>query len=89
MNLRTTVSEEEVARVYSRMNKEAEENGYHLNPDIEFTRSLVRGILINEKRYGYGSCPCRISSENTEKDMDIICPCDYRDQDVLDYGACY
>jgi ferredoxin-thioredoxin reductase catalytic chain len=24
-----------------------------------------------------------------ELDRDIICPCDYRDPDVLEYGACY
>ena len=24
-----------------------------------------------------------------EKDLDIICPCDYRDPDLADYGACY
>ena len=24
-----------------------------------------------------------------EKDLDIICPCDYRDEDLIDYGMCY
>jgi rubrerythrin len=24
-----------------------------------------------------------------EADLDIICPCDYRDPDLVDYGACY
>ena len=23
------------------------------------------------------------------KDLDIICPCDYRDPDLIDWGACY
>jgi ferredoxin-thioredoxin reductase catalytic subunit len=83
------VKEEEVDRLYNRLKKDAEDNGYHLNPDVEFTRSLARGILVNEKRYGYWNCPCRISSENKDEDLDIICPCDYRDHDILEYGACY
>jgi ferredoxin-thioredoxin reductase catalytic subunit len=35
------------------------------------------------------ACPCRPASGNREKDRDIICPCVYREADVLDYGACY
>ncbi len=80
---------EEIDRLYERLNKEAEAGGYHLNPDVEFTRALVRGILVNEKRYGYWLCPCRLGSGAKSEDMDIICPCDYRDPDLSDYGACY
>lgn len=83
------IAQEEIDRLYERLKKEAEAGGYHLNPDIEFTRSLIAGILTNEKRYGYWNCPCRLASGNKEADLDIICPCDYRDPDLLDYGACY
>jgi ferredoxin-thioredoxin reductase catalytic chain len=79
----------EIDRLYERLKKEAEAGGYHLNPDIEFTKSLIAGILTNEKRYGYWNCPCRLASGDKEADLDIICPCDYRDSDLLDYGACY
>jgi len=24
-----------------------------------------------------------------EKDLDIVCPCDYRDQDITEFNACY
>lgn len=83
------ISEEKVDTVYKRLKQEAERSGYHLNPDVEFTKDLVRGLLANEERYGYWSCPCRLSSGNKEDDLDIICPCDYRDPDLNDYGACY
>jgi len=49
----------------------------------------VRGILINEARYGYWNCPCRRATNNKQADLDIICPCDYRDPDLNDYDACY
>jgi ferredoxin-thioredoxin reductase catalytic subunit len=80
---------EEVDKVYRRLNDQAEKSGYHLNPDVEFTKDLVWGLLANEKRYGYWSCPCRLSANNKEEDLDIICPCYYRDPDLNDYGACY
>lgn len=83
------ISEDEAKKLYQRLNEEAEKSGYHLNPDVEFTLDLVRGILKNQKRYGYWSCPCRLASGNKEEDLDIICPCDYRDPDLSDYGTCY
>lgn len=83
------ISQEEIDRLFKRLDREAEGGGYHLNPDIPFTKELVRGILINEKRYGYWACPCRLAADSKEEDLDIICPCDYRDPDLTDYGACY
>jgi ferredoxin-thioredoxin reductase catalytic subunit len=83
------VGPEQVDRLYHRLNREAEEAGYHLNPDVEFTKELVRGLLVNEKRYGYWACPCRLASGTKSEDLDIICPCDYRDADVDEYDACY
>ena len=83
------VPDEEVDRLYERLDREAEEGGYHLNPDAAFTKDLVRGILVNDKRYGYWSCPCRLASGDEQEDLDIICPCDYRDADLEEYGACY
>ena len=83
------VSDGEVDRFMSDLEAEAEAGGYHLNPDRGFTRSLVRGLLANRERYGYISCPCRLASGEREDDLDIICPCDYRDPDLADYGACY
>lgn len=83
------ISEDEAKKLHQRLNEEAEKSGYHLNPDVEFTLDLVRGILKNQKRYGYWSCPCRLASGNKEEDLDIICPCDYRDPDLSDYGTCY
>jgi ferredoxin-thioredoxin reductase catalytic chain len=83
------VSTSEIDRLYERLFREAEGAGYHLNPDVEFTKELVKGLLTNERRYGYRACPCRLASGNRQDDLDIICPCDYRDPDLNDYGACY
>ncbi len=79
----------EIEALQLRLDTEAEASGYHLNPDTDFTKDLVEGLLVNERRYGYWNCPCRLSSGSREADLDIICPCDYRDADIAQYGACY
>jgi ferredoxin-thioredoxin reductase catalytic subunit len=83
------VTRGEVEKLFTRLNEEAESAGYHLNPDREFTLGLIEGMLVNERRYGYWACPCRLASGVKKEDLDIICPCDYRDVDVAEYGTCY
>ena len=68
---------------------DAKDHGYYLNSDQEFLKDLIIGLKNNLDRYGYMSCPCRLASGILEFDRDIICPCDYRDQDVEEYGYCY
>ena len=80
---------EEIDKLYRKLDREAEEGGYHLNPDEEFTKELVEGLIVNERRYGYWACPCRLADGEKEEDMDIICPCDYRDPDLDEWGSCY
>ena len=86
---RQPVSKQKIDELFTRLNQDAEDSGYHLNPDIEFTRELVESLIINQNRYGYMACPCRLAAGDNEKDLDIICPCDYRDPDLSEYGACY
>ena len=75
--------------VRARAEADARTAGCYLNPDKEFLNNLFEGLKANEDRYGYPSCPCRLATGKFELDRDIICPCDYRDPDVVQYGACY
>jgi ferredoxin-thioredoxin reductase catalytic subunit len=45
--------------------------------------------LVNEARYGYGSCPGRLATGLAERDRPIVCPCAFRDEDVAKYGRCH
>ena len=83
------VSSEDINRLYQRLTNYAESRGYHLNPDVDFTKEIIRGLLVNQKRYGYWACPCRIADGKRDEDKDIICPCDYRDPDLEEFGTCY
>jgi ferredoxin-thioredoxin reductase catalytic chain len=83
------IAQTEIDTLYMKLDKEAREGGYNLNPDLEMTKDLVRGLIVNGRRYGYWNCPCRLATGVKAEDLDIICPCDYRDADVSEYGACY
>ncbi len=69
--------------------RHAVSRGMELYHDREFVLDIVSGLLRNEERYGYRSCPCRLATGIRERDEDIICPCRYRDDDVREYGSCY
>ena len=83
------VEDKEIDKIFNILNKQAESAGYHLNPDIDFTKELIKGLIVNGKRYGYWACPCRLASGNKKEDLDIICPCDYRDADLNEFNSCY
>src|SRR4030067_592107 len=83
------ISEAQVDAEYQRLKAEAESGGYHLNPDVAFTKDLIRGMLAKEAGDGHGACPGRLASGIKDDDLDIICPCDYRDPDLSEYGSCY
>ncbi len=71
------------------LKKKTLSSGYLLSNDTDLLFTLCNGLLLNEERYGYQACPCRRVKGNKEEDLDIICPCDYRDGDLETYGSCY
>jgi ferredoxin-thioredoxin reductase catalytic subunit len=75
--------------VRKRAETDAKTNGYYLIPQPELLQMFLEGLKTNEERFGYPVCPCRLGTGNLDLDRDIICPCDYRDPDVAQYGACY
>ena len=83
------MSSSEAKKLHAKLEKEAETGGYLLNPDTEFVLDLMEGLITNAGRYGYMACPCRLADGVREKDLDIICPCDYRDPDLGEFGTCY
>jgi len=83
------LSGEDLEGLYRQLTEEARSGGYNLNPDMANTMQLVQGLLSNTERYGYPLCPCRLTGGSREADLDVICPCDYRDADLDDYDTCY
>jgi len=89
MSRERAISPEQIEQLHERLKSQAAAGGYHLNPDSAAVRGLLRGLLVNESRFGYQACPCRLAIGVQDEDLDIICPCDYRDPDLDEYGVCY
>ncbi len=79
----------DVEQLYEMLKKAQEPKGYFFNKDKARVLELLKSLLINKNRYGYMACPCRLASGNRESDKDILCPCEYRTDDVKEYGSCY
>lgn len=84
-----TFTQEEVQKLFEKLDADARKSGYFLNPDNPFVMELVEGLVSNQKRFGHQACPCRLADGVKQEDLDIICPCDYRDADLETFGACY
>ncbi|MDR1993509.1 MAG: ferredoxin:glutaredoxin reductase [Nitrososphaerota archaeon] len=78
-----------IETIQKRIETDAKNAGYYLNPQTELLQMFLEGLKTNEERYGYPVCPCRLGTGNLDLDRDIICPCDYRDPDIVQYGTCY
>jgi ferredoxin-thioredoxin reductase catalytic subunit len=76
-------------KLHDILSRYAESQGIRLNKDKPFVLDILQGLLTNEARYGYRSCPCRLAFGVKEKDADIVCPCVYRDPDIREYGSCF
>ncbi|PKN38147.1 MAG: ferredoxin:thioredoxin reductase [Deltaproteobacteria bacterium HGW-Deltaproteobacteria-2] len=77
------------SELYDMLKKAQEPKGFFFNKDKDWALSILGDLLINKDRYGYMACPCRLASGTREKDVDIICPCQYRPEDIKEYGSCY
>lgn len=66
----------------------AKKNGFKLNHDREVVKRIARGLIENEKKYGFRYCPCRRISGGQEEDKKIICPCQFICQEIEKDGHC-
>ena len=85
----SAVSEDVVEQRYQQLKNDTAKGGYFLNPDTSLVLDLVRGLCTNQERYGFEACPCRFCIGSREHNIDIICPCFYRDEDLEKYGGCF
>ncbi|MBM2834182.1 MAG: Glutaredoxin protein [Candidatus Brocadiaceae bacterium] len=89
LSLRERDYHETIEKMRDWLVREAKSHGYTINPDKQVVEEILTGLAINEKRYGYKACPCRLATGKYQLDCDIICPCSYCFQDVEKNGRCY
>jgi ferredoxin-thioredoxin reductase catalytic subunit len=79
----------DATELYEKLKKMQEPKGYYFSNNHERVMELLDALLVNKERYGYMVCPCRLASGDRDNDRDIICPCEYREPDVAEFGSCY
>ncbi|MGD0056525.1 MAG: ferredoxin-thioredoxin reductase catalytic domain-containing protein [Methanomassiliicoccales archaeon] len=63
---------------------------FKLNDDNEMVRTLAIGELENVKNKGFKYCPCRMTTGDFERDLNLICPCNFLIQKTWkEYGECW
>jgi ferredoxin-thioredoxin reductase catalytic subunit len=61
-----------------------------LNPNLEEVNTLAAGVLENMKNRGMKYCPCRMTTGDFEKDLELVCPCNFYRQKVWkENGECW
>ena len=53
-------------------------NDFKLNEDREHVDMIAEGVLKNEEKKGLKLCPCRLSDGSKERDLTLICPCNFK-----------
>jgi ferredoxin-thioredoxin reductase catalytic subunit len=70
--------------------RNAEKNGWDLNPDKKAVERVRNGIVKNIEKYGERYCPCVIISVvKEEKRKDYICPCVNAKAEIEEDNQCH
>ncbi len=65
-------------------------NDFILNPESAHVDAVADGILINDQKYGLKLCPCRLRDGSRKRDLELICPCNFKIQEVWQkQGRCW
>ncbi len=67
-----------------------EKSEFRLWDDPESVKTLSEGVLENDRNKGLKYCPCRITTGDKEKDLNLVCPCNFKIQKTWkEDGECW
>jgi ferredoxin-thioredoxin reductase catalytic subunit len=75
-------------KLYEQAKKNAERDGYKLNPDYDVVVTAIKAIANNLREKGEPYCGCRPTTGDKALDRKLICPCELRHSDIKKRGAC-
>ena len=81
------MKKEELIKAWERF---TQKNDFVLNPDKEHVDGLAHGVFENEKNHGLKLCPCRLRDDSRKRDLELLCPCNFKIQEAWDKkGECW
>ena len=70
--------------------KFTEKNDFILNPNNDHVDKIIDGVLALEQKYGLKLCPCRLRDGTRKRDLELICPCNFKIQETWkNKGECW
>ncbi len=69
------MDEQKLLKVWEKF---TEKNDFVLNLDKEHVQMIIKGVLENENKFELKLCPCRLRDGTREKDLELICPCNFK-----------
>jgi ferredoxin-thioredoxin reductase catalytic subunit len=73
------MNEEELRKAWETF---TENQVFMLNPDKDHVDMVINGVLKNEKKFGLKLCPCRLRDGSRQRDLELICPCNFEVQET-------
>ena len=62
--------------------KFTENNDFILNSDSKHIEFITDGVLELERKHNLKLCPCRLRDGSRKKDLELLCPCNFKIQET-------
>jgi len=69
--------------------KYCEQKGYAINPSWMMATNLKSNLCEMEATFGKRYCPCFEPSGDKTLDKKMMCPCEYVEDEIAEYGTCH
>ena len=71
------------------MEKYCEQNNYAINPSWMMATNLKSNLCEMEATFGKRYCPCFEPSGDKGLDKKMMCPCEFVEEEIKEYGTCH
>ncbi len=81
------MNKEELKKAWEKF---TENKDFTLNPDPQHVEAIIDGVLELQEKHGLKLCPCRLSDRTRESELKLICPCNFKTQEIWQKeGRCW
>lgn len=82
------IIEKQKKEIKKRFKEHANRNNIRLNPDKKIVNGILDKLMIRKRKFGDFYCPCRMVTDDYEKNKEIVCPCIYHLDEIKINGSC-